>query len=100
MLTNDEQFRLGGNGARLRVSAPGLLGRILTAVASATVLVAVLTFSLVIFATVAAIALLAGSYLWWKTRALRRQMRERPRGGRVIEGEVIRDAETRDTIQR
>ena len=91
MLTNDEQFRLGGNGPRLGLSAPGLLGRILTAAASATVLVVVFMFSLVIFAIVAIIALLAGSYLWWKTRALRRRMRERPRGGRIIEGEVLRD---------
>lgn len=91
MHTNDDQLRIGGNGPRLRVVVPGLLGRILTAVASAAVLLVVFTFSLVIFTTVAAIALLAGSYLWWKTRALRRQMRERPHGGRIIEGEVIRD---------
>ncbi len=62
-------------------------------------LVLAFMFSLVIFAALAVIALLAGSYLWWKTRALRRQMRERPRGGRIIEGEVIRDSESRDTIQ-
>jgi hypothetical protein len=47
--------------------------------------------SLLIFAAVAAIALLVGGFLWWKTRALRRQMRERPPGGRVIDGEVMRD---------
>ena len=79
----------------MRVRAPGLLGRLLTAVASAAVLAVAFMFSLVIFSAVAAIALLGGIYLWWKTRALRRQLRERPPGGRVIEGEVIREAASR-----
>jgi hypothetical protein len=100
MLTNDEQFRLSGNGPRFRAPATGLLGKILTAVASAAVLVVAFMLSLLIFATVAAIALLIGGYLWWKTRALRRQMHERSPGGRVIDGEVLRDVESRDTIQR
>lgn len=95
MITNGGQFRLGGNGQRLRAPAPGLFGRLLTAVASAAVLVVAFMFSLVIFAAIAAIALAGGIYLWWKTRALRQQLRERPPGGRVIEGEVIREAESR-----
>jgi len=99
MLTNNQPFRLGGNGPRLRAPAPGLLGRILTTLVSAAVLVVAFMFSLLIFAVVAAIALLAGGYLWWKTRALRRQIREQPSGGRVIEGEVIRDPESQDTTQ-
>ena len=94
MITNGGQFRLGGNGQRLRAPAPSLLGRLLTAAASAAVLVVAFMFSLVIFAAVAAIALLAGIYLWWKTRALRRQLRECPSSGRVLEGEVIREAES------
>jgi hypothetical protein len=100
MITNDEHFRLIGNGARFRAPRPGLLGKILTTVASAVVLVAGLMLSLLIFATVAAVALLAAGYLWWKTRALRRQMREKPPGGRTIDGEVIRDVDSQDTIQR
>ena len=94
MFTNGGQFKLGGNGQRLRAPAPGLLGRLLTAVASAAVLAVTFMFSLVIFSAVAAIALLGGIYLWWKTRALRRQLRERPPGGRVIEGEVIQEAQS------
>ena len=91
MFTNGEQVRLGINGAQLRAPASGSLGRLLTAVASAAVLVVAFMFSVVIFAAVASIALVGGVYLWWKTRALRRRLRERPPGGRVIEGEVIRD---------
>lgn len=58
------------------------------------------TFSLVLFVVLVAGGLLVWAYLWWKTRELRRQMRQRqetngmrdqPAGGRVIEGEVIRD---------
>ena len=54
-------------------------------------LVVAFTISLLVFAAVAAIALVVVGYLWWKTRALRKQMREHPPGGRVIEGEVIPD---------
>ena len=91
MVTKDEQFRLIGNAPRFHAPASGLLGKILTTVASAAVLVAAFMLSLLIFAAVAAIALLGGGYLWWKTRALRRHMRERPAGGRIIDGEVVRD---------
>jgi ABC-type bacteriocin/lantibiotic exporter with double-glycine peptidase domain len=100
MPTNDEQFRHIGNGPRFRAPASGLLGKILTTVASAAVLVVAFMLSLVVFVTVAAIALLVGGYLWWKTRAVRRQMRERQPGGRVIDGEVMRDVESQETIQR
>jgi Flp pilus assembly protein TadB len=91
MLTNDDQFRLTGNDPRIRAPRLGFLGKFLTVVASAAVLVVGFMLSLLILAVVVAIALLAGVFLWWKTRALRRQMRERPPGGRVIDGEVIRD---------
>ncbi|MEO8165633.1 MAG: hypothetical protein ABI619_09570 [Betaproteobacteria bacterium] len=60
--------------------------------ASAAVLVLTFTISLLFFAIVAGIALVIGAYLWWNTRELRRQIRERPPGGRIIEGEVIHDA--------
>ena len=95
MITNGGQVRLGGTGRRLRVPSAGLLRRLLTTIASAAVLVVAFMFSLVIFAAFAAVALAGGIYLWWKTRALRRQLRERAPGGRVIEGEVIREDESR-----
>lgn len=96
MLTNDGQPKLTGNGPRFRAPASGFLDRILTTAASVAVLVAAFMLSLVIFAAVAAIALIAGAYLWWKTRELRRQMREQSRGGRIIDGEVILDSATPD----
>ena len=91
MLTNDQHYKFIGGGPRPQPS--GLLARIFTTVASIAALVLVFMFSVVIFVSVAVIALAAGAYLWWKTRALRRQMRERPRAGHIIEGEVIRDVE-------
>ena len=96
MLTNDGQPKLTDNDPRVRAPASGFLGKFLTTVASVAVLVATFMLSLVIFTAVAAIVLIAGGYLWWKTRALRRQMREQPPDGRVIEGEVILVSATTD----
>jgi hypothetical protein len=76
------QPRLSGHG-------PGLIGKVLATLTSAVVLVVAFTISLLVFAAVAAIALVVVGYLWWKTRALRKQMREHPPGGRVIEGELV-----------
>jgi hypothetical protein len=90
MPANDEQFRIRGNSPRNRALGSGLLRKILTTLASVAVLVMAFTLSLLVFAFVAAIGLMFGGYLWWKTRELRRQIRERPPGGRIIEGEVIR----------
>jgi len=83
-----------------RTAAQGLPGRILTVAAGAVLLVFALMFSLLLFAVVAAGAVLVWGYLWWKSRALRRQMREQPAGGRVFEGEVIREPEPTTTAPR
>lgn len=72
-------------------SRSGPLGKLLAAMVWAVLLVVAFTFSVVLFAVLVAVGLLVWAYLWWKTRALRKQLRERPPGGRVIEGEVIRD---------
>ena len=49
--------------------------------------------SLVFLVIGAAVVLTGAGYLWWKTRDLRKQMREQMAGrsppGRIIEGEVI-----------
>jgi len=90
MFTNDG-LRLPGNGANLRRRTPGLLSRLLTAGVAIVLLVGTLALSLFVIAAGALAAAVAGSYLWWKTRELRRRLREQPRGGRIIEGEVIRD---------
>ena len=100
MLTHEHPLRFGGNGPRPRAPSSGLLGRILAGIVSAIALMVVFMLSIVVFAAVASVAMVAGTYLWWKTRALRRQLRERPPGGHIIEGEVIRDPQARDTKPR
>lgn len=92
----DPRLRFGMNGPQISGPGPGLLGRIAAAVAGAVAIAAGILFSFAIVATATAIALVAGTWLWWKTRGIRRQMREQmrnqpPPGGRIIEGEVIRD---------
>jgi Flp pilus assembly protein TadB len=92
MQENDEMYRLDGNGARSQVNASGLLGKVLTFATGAVLLVVGLMFSLLMFALAATAVVLIFGFLWWKTREQRRQMRERPPGGRIIDGEVIRDS--------
>jgi uncharacterized iron-regulated membrane protein len=60
----------------------------------AVALASAFVLSLVFFAIAFGVVLTFGGYLWWQTRAVRREMRARmqaqPRsGGVVIEGEVI-----------
>lgn len=87
------------------------LWRKAVAVITSTVLVVlVLMFSAVFFVVIFIVGALGWAYLWWRTRELRKQMRNfPPRGasmenevftGEVIEGEVIRVDELRDRIGR
>jgi membrane protein implicated in regulation of membrane protease activity len=77
---------------------PSLLGKVVAIAAAGLLLLAALAFSLVLFAVAAVVALLAGGWIWWKTRALRRQLRERPPGGHVIEGEAVIVREERGRV--
>ena len=92
----------------------GPLQKFGAAVVAVIVFGVALAFSVMFFAVVAAIALVIGAYMWWKTRDLRKAMRQaqaqaqaqtqRPGpqrqngGGIVIEGEVLR--EVRDDPNR
>jgi len=94
----------------------GLLRKVLTFVVTIAVVCLALMFSALLFAVIAVVVVVAGGYLWWKTRDLRKQMREQfqeqPSGGviiegtviesrmiegRIIEGEVIRETDARNT---
>lgn len=50
-----------------------------------------LIFSVLLIAVILIVGATAGGYLWWKTRNLRRQMREFSSGGSVMDGEAISD---------
>lgn len=80
----------------------GLLGRILTMLAGAVLLVAAFMFSLVALGVLVVGGVLVYAYLYWKTRHLRRHLEEQmqqatqqreQRDGRVIDGEVLGGAE-------
>lgn len=85
-------------------SAPmGILGKTLTTLLATSLLVVGFMFSVIALAVVAVFGLIGLGYFWWKTRALRRAIREqmaaaRPEQSMVIEGEatVIRE----DTVPR
>lgn len=96
---NEDGSRLTGNDKRLPPVAR-LLAKMLALAAGGVLLVVALMFSVLLFALLAAAGLLAWGYLWWKTRKLRKHLREQPPGGHVIEGEVVRNVDGHDKLQR
>ena len=73
----------------MQAKVPNLLTRILTVLGGVILLVVGLMFSLVILAAVAVAGLAAWGWFRWKTRELRKAMKQRPAGGHVIDGEAI-----------
>lgn len=78
----------------------GFLGKVVAFFLSIGLFALAFMFSLAALAVVAVVGILFVIWFWWKTRALRRQLREQsvvfetsesPRRGQVIEGEVIRE---------
>jgi hypothetical protein len=74
----------------------------LLVVGGAVMVASAFVVSMVFVAIGLTVVLIAGGYLWWKTRDLRKQLRAQmqqqspPRsGGRIIEGEVISREPTR-----
>jgi hypothetical protein len=85
----DDRPRLGPGRRSRSGSAPGLLSRIAGIALGTVVLAASLLVSAVVFAVLLVVAVGAGGYLWWRTRDLRRQVREQMRAaaeGRVPPG--------------
>lgn len=74
-----------------RLGASGVLNRVVGAVIGAVALVFALLFSVALFVVLAVVGLGAFGYLWWKTRAVRRAMREQQQAqaGRIIESTEI-----------
>ena len=100
MQTDEEQSTVIESDARFSANVPSLPVTVLTFASAAVLLVVAFMFSLLVFAILGIVGLLVWGYLWWKTRDLRRQIREQPPGGRVIEGEAIREDESHDRIER
>jgi hypothetical protein len=98
-----------------RQGSKGVFAQALALIAGVIALGAALMFSLVFFAVVAVAGLILWLYLWWKTRALRKLMREQAArqmngqpfdtqapgqdaGGEVIEGEAVRVVDERNRL--
>ncbi len=90
MRQDDPRYRLNSGGPAPQAKEPGLLAKLFAVAGGVVLLVVGVMFSLVIVVAAAIIAAGVLGYLWWKTRDLRRQMRENPPGGHVIEGEATR----------
>ena len=79
---------------------PGLLRKLVALMMTVALVGLVLMFSAVLFAIIIVVGTIAWAYLWWKTRELRKQMRdfhsrvmnqaEKVSDEKVFEGEVIR----------
>jgi hypothetical protein len=61
---------------------------VLALLTGAVLLILGFIFSVVLLVVVATLGLAAWGYLWWKTRTLRRAMREQAPDGQVIDGEA------------
>jgi hypothetical protein len=101
MHTGRPRFRIRYTGSRTNAPALGWFGKIVAFAAAGVLVTATLVFSVVLFAALLAFGLIAGGYIWWKTRALRKHMRAqfeamqarspvKPEAGDVIEGEFTR----------
>jgi ABC-type bacteriocin/lantibiotic exporter with double-glycine peptidase domain len=78
---------------------PSLLRKLFALIVTAAVIGLVLMFSAVLLVVILVLGTIMGAYLWWKTRELRKQMREfqaraqqaqQASNDAVFEGEVIR----------
>ncbi len=87
---------------------PSILGRVVGVIVTIAVAIVALMFSAVFFAVIIVVGLIAWGYLWWKTREVRKQMREfaaqnqpvmreqSASNDEVYEGEVIRVVDPKD----
>ncbi|MDH2916151.1 MAG: hypothetical protein PXX77_04655 [Gallionella sp.] len=80
--------------------AAGPLRKLVALIVTVAVFVLALMFSAVLLVVIAIVGTIAGAYLWWKTREMRKMMRNMPpremrreekmADEKVFEGEVIR----------
>lgn len=112
MRFRSERVRLSGlsaAGSMDRHSSP--LARFFSYLATAVALILALAFSAVIFGLLLFAGALVGTWFWWKTRALRRQMQETAEAmaagtahaegggeGEIIEGVGVRIHEERANL--
>ena len=110
MQFDKQQDRLRQSGAIPRSGLPSLLTKVLAVVIGAALLVMGFVVSLVMLAVVLGAGIAIGGFVWWKTRDLRKELRERAMraqqmheqqvreraGQRMDTGDVIEDVEFHD----
>ncbi|SIT45583.1 conserved hypothetical protein [Paraburkholderia piptadeniae] len=100
-MQNDRQPRRVTYEKGLQIGGSGWLGRLLAVLLSAIVLVAAAMLSVVLLAVLFALGTVVAGYLWWKTRALRRQARAFSDDGRTVDVEVVhKDSRDDDSAKR
>lgn len=83
-----------------------MLRKVVAYIVAASLIILGLMFSVFLIAFLVVVGVTAWGYIWWKTRLLRKQLRNRPTAvferyedekfkGEIIEGEVIREEITR-----
>lgn len=107
MQPGGDRPRLGYRGS-VSSRAKDFAVKALAVVAGGVMVASAFVLSLAFFAIALAVVLIFGGYIWWKTRNLRRQVREelhaqmrqsQPQDD-VIEGVVISRRESRDDVSR
>lgn len=99
-MNSEQQSSPFDRDPRLTQPPPGPIAKLFALVLGAIFLVLAFMFSLVALAVVAVGGLMVWGWLWWKTRALRKQMQAAPMSDQqIIEGEFVRHPEKpRETL--
>lgn len=90
-MNSEQQSSPFDRDPRLTQPPPGPIAKLFALVLGAIFLVLAFMFSLVALAVVAVGGLMVWGWLWWKTRALRKQMQAAAaHDPQIIEGEFVR----------
>ena len=100
----DQERPLLGQRRGVYSTAMNVIVKVAAVTAGAIMLISALVLSIVFVVGAVAVLLVVGGYFWWKTRDVRKQMREQMRTqvrppfaqGDVIEGVVVRDVTAED----
>jgi Flp pilus assembly protein TadB len=76
MQLDKQQKRLRQSDVTMRPGSPSLVAKVLAVMIGAALLVVGFAVSLVMLAVILAAGIVIGGFVWWKTRDLRKQIRE------------------------
>lgn len=91
MQFDKQQEKLGQSGATMRPGPPSLLAKVLAVIVGAGLLVVGFAVSLVIFAVVLGACIVIGGVVWWKTRDLRKRLREQAMRAQQMHEQQVRE---------